>query len=132
MADNIYMKISFVDSSIIISNYFLNYYIISRCNMSSMGTTQTHTHASTGYYLSLRKCVLFLSNQDWNITYSKWHCHHKCYVEYSTCEYKAKLYCVKQNTFSNTVSSKWLTTKHIENNQNIIYVHNLYKKQDGR
>ena len=77
---------------------------LARYNMLSMRTTKTNTHTSTVFYfMSLRKLVLFFSNQDWNITYSKWHCHHKCYVEYSTCKYKAKLYCVNQNTFAKSV-----------------------------
>ena len=51
MADNIYEnQFYFVDSSIIISNYFINYYIIARYNMSSMRTTQTNIHTSTGFY----------------------------------------------------------------------------------
>ena len=105
MADNIYdNQFCFVDSSIIISNSFLNYYIIARYYMSSIRTIQIITHTSTGFYfMSLRKLVLFFLNQDWNITYRKWHCHHKCYVEYSTCKYKAKLYHVNQNIFANTV-----------------------------
>ena len=61
MADNIYEnQFCFVDSSIIISNYFLNYYIIARYYMSSIITSKTTTHTSTGFYfMSLRKMVLF-------------------------------------------------------------------------
>ena len=40
----------------------------------------------------LRKLVPSFSNQDWNNAYSKWHCHHKYYMEYSTCKYKITLY----------------------------------------
>ena len=50
MANNIYMKISFVDSSIIISNYFINYYTIARYEVSSMINTKTSTHTSIGFY----------------------------------------------------------------------------------
>ena len=66
MADNMYEnQFCFVDSSIIISNYFLNYYIIARYNMLPMRTTKTKTRTSAVFYfMSLRKLVLFFSNQD--------------------------------------------------------------------
>ena len=51
------------------------------------------------YIMSLKKLVLSFWNQDSNSTYSKCHCHHKCYVEYSTCKYKTKWYCMNQNKF---------------------------------
>ena len=61
MANNIYEnQFCFVDSSIIISNYFLIYYIIARYNIFSMSDTKTNTHTSTVFYfMSLRKLVLF-------------------------------------------------------------------------
>ena len=64
MADNIYEnQFCFVDSSI--SNYFINYYIIARYKLSSMSNTKTNTHTSIRFnFMSLRKLVLFLSNQD--------------------------------------------------------------------
>ena len=66
MADNIYEnQFCFVDSSIIISNYFINYYIIARYKVSSTSNTKTNTHILIGFYfMSLRKFVLFFSNQD--------------------------------------------------------------------
>ena len=62
MADNIFENQLFlVDSSIIMSKYFLNYYIIARYNMFSMRTTKTNTHTSIGFYfMSLMKLVLFI------------------------------------------------------------------------
>ena len=51
----------FVDSSIIISNYYIH--VITRYNV--MSNTKTNTHTSFGFYfMSLRKLVLFFSNQD--------------------------------------------------------------------
>ena len=65
LADNIYEnQFCCVDSSIIISSYFINY-IIARYKVSSMSNTKTNTHTSIGFYfMSLRKLVLFFSNQD--------------------------------------------------------------------
>ena len=67
MADNIYEtnQFCFVDSSIIISYYFTNYYVIAIYKVSSISNTKTNTHTSIGFYfMSLRKLVLSFSNQD--------------------------------------------------------------------
>ena len=63
MADNIYEnQFWFVDSSIIISNYFINYYTIARYKVSSVSNTKTNTHTPIGFYfMSLRKLVLSFS-----------------------------------------------------------------------
>ena len=81
----------------------------------------TFIHQLVLYIMSIRKLVLPFSNQDLNSTYSKLYCHHKYYMEYSICNYKPKLYCINQNRFANTESSKLLsrvTTKRIEDNHN--------------
>ena len=47
MADNKYEnQFCFVDSSIIISNFSINYYIMARHKMSSIRNTKTDTHTS--------------------------------------------------------------------------------------
>ena len=75
----------------------------------STSNANTNTDTSIGlYFMSLWKLVLFFSNQDWNSTYNKWHTHHECYVEYITCQYKVKLYCINQCIFAYTVSAKLL------------------------
>ena len=43
MADNMKISFGFVDSSVIISNYFINYYIIARYRVSSM-SKKNNTH----------------------------------------------------------------------------------------
>ena len=49
MADKKYgNQFCFADSSIIISNYFINYDIIARYKVSFMSNTKTNTHTSIG------------------------------------------------------------------------------------
>ena len=56
------MKISFVDSSIIISNYIINYYIIAIYKVSSISNTKTNTHTSIGiiFYVTQEVVPIFL------------------------------------------------------------------------
>ena len=78
--------------------------------MFSMRTTKTNTHTSTGlYFMSIRKLVLFFlkSGLKYYVQQMTLPSQVLCGVQ-STCKYKAKLYCVNQNTFANTVSSKLL------------------------
>ena len=66
MSDNIYEnQFCFVDSSIIISNYFFNYYIIAIYNMFSMRTTTINAHTSTGvlFYVTQEVGPIFLKSE---------------------------------------------------------------------
>ena len=66
MADNKYEnQFCFVASSIIISNYIINYYIIVRHNLSFISNvTQTNTHTSIGimFYVSQEVGPIFLKS----------------------------------------------------------------------
>ena len=59
------MKISFIDSSTIIINYFISYYIIVKYKVSSMSNTKTNTHASIGilYYVTQEVGSVFLKSR---------------------------------------------------------------------
>ena len=48
------MKISFIDSSIIMSNYIINYYIIAIYKVSSISNTKTNNQLGL-YFMSLKK-----------------------------------------------------------------------------
>ena len=65
MADNKYQnRFCFVDSSTIISNYFINYYIIAKYKVSFMSNTKTNTHTSIGilYYFTQEVGPVFLKS----------------------------------------------------------------------
>ena len=66
MADNKYEnQFCFVDSSIIISNYIINYYSIARYNVSSISNvTKTNIHTSVGiiFYVTQEVVPVFLKS----------------------------------------------------------------------
>ena len=71
MADNIYeIQFCFVDSSVIISNYFFNYYIIARYNMFSMKTTKINTQHQLDSILCHSANGTAITSAMWNITYA--------------------------------------------------------------
>ena len=86
MAANIYEnQFCFVDSSIIISNYVINYYIIARYKVSSMSNTTTNTHqlgsilchsGSLSCFSQIRIEIVHTANDTaitsamWNIAYA--------------------------------------------------------------
>ena len=74
MADNKYEKqFCFADFSIIISNYFINYFIIDGYNMYFMSNTKTYTHTSIGiiFYVTQKVGPVFLKSGLTYNTYSK-------------------------------------------------------------
>ena len=65
MADKKYEnQFCFADSSIIISNYFINYYIIEIYNMTFMSNTKTNNHTSIGilFYVTQEVGPAFLKS----------------------------------------------------------------------
>ena len=63
MADNTYEnQFCFVYSSIIMSNYCINYYIIARYKVSSLNNTKTNTHTSI-FYVTQEVGPVFLKSE---------------------------------------------------------------------